>query len=71
MMGERTAMQEELFNGFSLEQHVPANHMLRAIDRFVDLSDIRQKLAPFWTCFTLVASILVSLPPAFRTGRGC
>ena len=49
MMGERTAMQEELFYGFSLEQHVPANHMLRAIDRFVDLSDIRQKLAPFYS----------------------
>jgi hypothetical protein len=46
MMGERTAMQEELFYGFSLEQHVPANHMLRAIDRFVDLSDIRH-LRPF------------------------
>jgi hypothetical protein len=23
-----------------------------------------------WTCFTLVESILVSLPPVFRTGRG-
>ena len=38
MMGERTVMQEELFYGFSLERHVPADHLLRAIDRFVDLS---------------------------------
>ena len=49
MMGERTVTQEELFYGFCLEQHVPANHLLRAIDRFVDLSDIRQKLAPFYS----------------------
>lgn len=49
MMGERTVMREELFYGFSLEQHVPANHLLRAIDRFVDLSDVRQKLAPFYS----------------------
>ncbi len=49
MMGSRTVMQEELFYGFSLEQHVPADHLLRAIDRFVDLSDIRGKLAPFYS----------------------
>jgi transposase len=49
MMGSRTVMQQELFYGFSLEQHVPANHLLRAIDRFVDLSNIRGKLAPFYS----------------------
>ena len=49
MMGERRVMQEELFYGFSLERHVPANHLLRAIDRFVDLSGIRQHLAPFYS----------------------
>ena len=35
MMGERTVMQESLFYGFSLEDHVPADHLLRSIDRFV------------------------------------
>lgn len=30
MMGQRTAMQEELFHGFGLERHVPNDHMLRA-----------------------------------------
>ena len=49
MMGERAVMQEELFYGFSLERHVPADHLLRAIDRFVDLSGIRQHLAPFYS----------------------
>ncbi|MER8436959.1 hypothetical protein NKH36_23570 [Mesorhizobium sp. M1312] len=42
MMGEQSVMQEELFYGFSLERHVPADHLLRAIDRFVDLSVIRR-----------------------------
>ena len=41
MMGERRVMQEALFYGFSLERHVPDNHLLRKIDRFVDLSDVR------------------------------
>jgi hypothetical protein len=39
MMGERTVAQEALFYSFSLERHVPADHLLRSIDRFVDLSE--------------------------------
>ena len=42
MMGERRVMQEALFYGFSLERHVPDNHLLRKIDRFVDLSEVRR-----------------------------
>ena len=41
MMGERRVMQEALFYGFSLERHVPDDHLLRKIDRFVDLSELR------------------------------
>ncbi len=41
MMGERTVMQEVLSIGFSIERHVPADHLLRKIDRFVDLSGVR------------------------------
>jgi phage terminase large subunit-like protein len=37
MMGERTVVQEALFYSFSLEDHVPRDHLLRSIDRFVDL----------------------------------
>ena len=37
MMGERRVDQSALFYEFSLERHVPADHMLRAIDRFVEL----------------------------------
>jgi transposase len=49
MMGEQSVMQEELFYGFSLERHVQSDHLLRAIARFVDLSAIRQHLAPFYS----------------------
>lgn len=45
MMGERRVEQAALFYAFSLDRHVPADHMLRSIDRFVDLEDLRAKLA--------------------------
>jgi transposase len=49
MMGERTVMQEALFLGFSIERHVPGDHLLRKIDRFVDLSGVRAHVAPFYS----------------------
>jgi len=49
MMGERTVMQEALFYEFNLERHLPADHLLRSIDRFVDLSGIRAHLRPFYS----------------------
>jgi hypothetical protein len=47
MMGDRLVMQESLFYQFRLDDHVPADHMLRAIDRFLDLDGLRRHLAPF------------------------
>lgn len=38
-----------LFYEFSLETHVPANHLLRPIDRFVDRGDLRAHLGPFYS----------------------
>lgn len=49
MMGERTEAQEALFYEFSLERHVPADHLVRGIDRFVDLAGIRAHLRPFYS----------------------
>lgn len=49
MMGEQTVMQDCLFYEFRLEDHVPADHQLRTIDRFVDLSDLRRYLAAFYS----------------------
>ena len=42
-------MQEALFYGFSLERHVPDHHLLRKIDRFVDLSELRAHLGPYYS----------------------
>jgi transposase len=41
--------QEALFYSFSLERHVPADHLLRLKDRFVDRSAIREHLRPFYS----------------------
>ena len=47
MMGRQSVPQEPLFHGFDLERHVPADHLLRSIDRFVDLNGVREHLRPF------------------------
>src|SRR6478736_3119985 len=49
MMGDRLVMQESLFYQFRLDDHVPADHMLRAIDRFLDLDGLRRHLTPFYS----------------------
>ena len=49
MMGERQTDHPALFYEFSLERHVPGDHLLRSIDRFVDLGDIREQLRPFYS----------------------
>ncbi|UIN35070.1 transposase [Methylobacterium oryzae] len=49
MMGPRQVEQGALFYEFSLDTHVPADHLLRAIDRFVDLSGLRAHLQPFYS----------------------
>lgn len=48
MTGRKQAARAALFFEFSLEDHVPQDRLLRSIDRFVDLSDIRQYLAEFY-----------------------
>jgi transposase len=49
MMGDRRVDQAALFYEFSLDGHVPADHMLRSIDRFVDLDSVRAHVAPFYS----------------------
>ena len=48
MMGHRQVEQAALFYEFSLEKHIPADHLLRSIDRFVDLDQVWRDLAPFY-----------------------
>src|SRR5664279_5621188 len=49
MIGSRQDEQPELFYEFSLDRHVPAGHILRSIDRFVELDGLRRELAPFYS----------------------
>jgi transposase len=49
MMGKRSGGQKQLFYSFNLDDHVPANHLLRGIDQFLDLSELHQDLAPFYS----------------------
>src|ERR1700731_4908732 len=49
MMGPRQVEQGVLFYNFSLDAHVPGDHLLRWIGRFVDLSELRRELAPFYS----------------------
>lgn len=48
MMGQAT-VQDQLFYAFNLEDHVPQGHLLRGVDRFLDLGELRQHLAPFYS----------------------
>ncbi len=49
MMGPKQEAQAALFYEFSFERHVPQAHLLRSIDRFVDLDGIRQYFAEFYS----------------------
>ena len=49
MMGHRQVDQVALFYEFSIETHVPADHLLRSIDRFVELGELRRELAAFYS----------------------
>ena len=49
MMGQQPGAQKPLFYSFSLDEHVPSDHLLRGIDRYLDLSELRRQLAPFYS----------------------
>jgi transposase len=49
MMGQQGAGQDRLFYSFDLDDHVPQEHLLRGVNQFLDLSDLRQHLAAFYS----------------------
>ena len=49
MMGSQGGTQDRLFYSFTLEDHVPKDHLLRGVDRFLDLSELRAHLASFYS----------------------
>jgi len=49
MMGHHSGNQDRLFYAFNLDDHAPNDHLLRGIDRFLDLSELRQHLCPYYS----------------------
>ena len=51
MMGRQTVDRSQLFYLFNLEEHIPADHLLRRLNPVVTwvLVDLREKLAPFYS----------------------
>jgi len=49
MMGQQAGGQERLFYSFNVEDHVPADHLLRGIDQCLDLSELRQHLTEYYS----------------------
>lgn len=49
MMGSNDRLQDELFYTFNLEDIVSQDHLLRDIDRVLDLSELREHLAPYYS----------------------
>jgi transposase len=48
MMGRLKGDQGQLFYEFHLDDAVPADHTVRAIDAVLDLSWVRAELAPYY-----------------------
>jgi hypothetical protein len=66
-MGHRQGEQAALFYEFSLEKHIPAEHLLRSIDRFVELGDLTRELAAFYRTHdrnTGTAAKASAIPPS-------
>jgi transposase len=49
MMGRLERDQSRFFYDFCLEDHVPPDHLLRRIDRVLDLGEVRHQLTPFYS----------------------
>jgi len=49
MIGFQTDKQKRLFYSFDLEDHVPQNHLLRGINQHLDLTNLRQHLAEYYS----------------------
>jgi transposase len=49
MIGFQTDKQKRLFYSFDLEDHVPQNHLLRSINQHLDLTNLRQHLAEYYS----------------------
>ncbi len=49
MMGDPPKQQGQFLYHFNLDDHIPDDHLLRQIDRVLDLSTLRAHLAPYYS----------------------
>jgi transposase len=49
MMGQLPPGQNALFYEFSIDNHVPEDHLLRALDQFLDFGELRTYLQPYYS----------------------
>lgn len=63
MMGHQTRT-ESLFYYFRLEDQIPESHLLRLIDRHVDLSFVRERLKTFYSSKSLTTKLATNFLPA-------
>ena len=49
MMGRRERGQGQFFYAFDLDKAVPADHLVRQIDRVLDLDWVHSELAPYYS----------------------
>ena len=49
MTGQQVGAQDQLFSSFNLEAHVLSDHLLRGINRFLDLDDLCKHLESFYS----------------------
>jgi len=68
-MGVRTVLQEALFYGFSLERHVPGDHLLRSINRLLHLSGVRTLLEPYHSVTGRPSIDPELIPPTLPVGH--
>ena len=49
MLGHLPSGQNALFYEFCLERHIPRNHLLRSLDRFIDFAPLREHLRGYYS----------------------
>lgn len=49
MIGQHRGSQDRLFYSFNVEDYIPPNHLMRGIDRCLDLSQLRHHLADHYS----------------------
>ena len=79
MMGRHSWGQENLFYAFDLDKHIPADHLLRAINHVLDLSDLRTHLEPYSSSIgrpsidpeLMIRMLLIGYCFGIRSSGGC